>query len=292
MDFWSIVLNAYHSYFNYLIGELSSPFHNGGSYFYLLLLISLLVWMLEIIVPWRKNQSVFRKDFFLDAFYMFFNFFIFNLIFFIAFSSVTEKYFHLALNSLHLPKHLLNLDSLSHWIQFLIYFLIADFIQWLIHVFLHHNKFFWKAHQVHHSVTEMGFAAHLRYHWIETFVYKTGLYLILSWVLNFKLEYVFFLHSFTILIGHLNHANINIDYGFLKYVLNNPKMHIWHHSKELPSSHQKGMNFGITLSIWDYFFKTNYTPFNGKDITLGFDKIEKYPKSFLKQLIQPFKKSE
>lgn len=290
MNFWYIITSSYNGYYNYLVKELTNPFNNGGSYFYLLIVISLFAWMLELVLPWRKKQAIFRKDFWLDAFYMFFNFFIFNLIIFIALSSVTEKLFLQLTESIGFPKHLFDLSNLSIWIQFPIYFLLADFIQWSIHVLLHANKWLWKVHQVHHSVTEMGFAAHLRYHWVETLVYKTGLYIIVAWTLNFKLEYVFILHAFTILIGHLNHTNIDINYGPLKYILNNPKMHIWHHAKDLPDSHPKGMNFGITLSIWDYLFKTNYIPYDGRDIPLGFEKIEEYPSGFFQQFIKPFKK--
>ena len=50
------------------------------NYFWGLILLSFLVWGLEILFPWRKNQAIFRKDFWLDAFYMFFNFFIFAII--------------------------------------------------------------------------------------------------------------------------------------------------------------------------------------------------------------------
>jgi sterol desaturase/sphingolipid hydroxylase (fatty acid hydroxylase superfamily) len=67
-------------------------------------------------------------------------------------------------------------------------------------------------------------------------------------------------------------------------------MHIWHHAKELPKEHLSGMNFGITLAIWDYLFKTAYIPHDGRDIALGFDKIEQYPSNFFKQFFQPFKK--
>ena len=49
------------------------------NYFWGLILISLIVWVLEIVFPWRKEQSIFRKDFWLDAFYMFFNFFLFAI---------------------------------------------------------------------------------------------------------------------------------------------------------------------------------------------------------------------
>ena len=48
-----------------------------GNYFWGLIVISLIVWGLELLFPWRKQQAILRKDFFLDGFYMFFNFFIF-----------------------------------------------------------------------------------------------------------------------------------------------------------------------------------------------------------------------
>jgi sterol desaturase/sphingolipid hydroxylase (fatty acid hydroxylase superfamily) len=292
-EFLSLVGNAYNSYWNYFLKELSNPFNNGGSYFYLLIGISIFAWVLEIAHPWRKNQGIIRKDFFLDAFYMFFNFFIFNLIIFIALSSVSERFFQSFMEMIHLPKNgIINLQNLPLWLQFISYFVIADLIQYSIHVFLHRNKFLWRVHKVHHSVKEMGFAAHLRYHWIETLVYKTGLYIVLSWFLNFELQNVFILHAFSIFIGHLNHTNINLDYGIFRYVLNNPKMHIWHHAKEIPDNHQYGVNFGITLSIWDYLFKTASIPHDGKDIELGFKAVEKYPKSFMKQFFKPFKRQD
>ena len=292
-NFLSQISTIYSSYWNYLLKELTNPFNNGGSYFYLLIAISLLAWSLEIIVPWRKNQAIFRKDFWIDAFYMFFNFFIFNLLIFIVLSSLTAKYFQNFMQFIHLPKSgIFDLSSFSLWIQFPIYFLLADFVQWIIHVSLHKNKFLWKFHKIHHSVTEMGFAAHLRYHWLETLVYKTGMYIVLAWLLNFKLEHVFILHAFTILIGHLNHTNIALDYGIFKYVLNNPKMHIWHHAKKIPENLPFGMNFGITLSIWDYLFKTAYVPHDGKDIELGFEKIETFPRGFFAQFVNPFKKEK
>jgi sterol desaturase/sphingolipid hydroxylase (fatty acid hydroxylase superfamily) len=66
-------------------------------------------------------------------------------------------------------------------------------------------------------------------------------------------------------------------------------MHIWHHSKELVDK-RNGVNFGLSLSIWDYLFKTAYIPKSGRDIELGFDEIERYPRKFFGQMIAPFKK--
>ena len=289
MSFFETVVHLYKNYAKYLWNTITHPF-DYDNYFYYLIYVSIAVWILEIALPWRKEQKMFRKDFWLDAFYMFFNFYIFNLILFAALSSLSAKYFGNFVNMLGIPKSgIIDLSGLSLWIQFPIFFLLADFVQWSIHVTLHKFPILWKFHKVHHSVTEMGFAAHLRYHWMETIIYRIGLFAFMSWLLNFKLEYTFFLHAFTILIGHLNHANIALDYGPLKYILNNPKMHIWHHAKEIPKEHPNGMNFGITLSIWDYLFKTNYIPHDGRDIELGFDGIEKYPQSFIDLQVEPFK---
>lgn len=50
------------------------------NFFWGIIVISLLAWMLEIFFPWRKDQAIFRKDFWLDVFYIFFNFFIFTIV--------------------------------------------------------------------------------------------------------------------------------------------------------------------------------------------------------------------
>ena len=109
---------------------------------------------------------------------------------------------------------------------------------------------------------------------------------------GFEPSSVFVIYYINIAIGHLNHANLNLDYGPLKYVLNNPKMHIWHHAKELPASHKHGMNYGISLSIWDYIFGTDYIPSSGKDIELGFENMEKFPDSFVGQNVYPIGKKD
>jgi len=50
-----------------------------------------------------------------------------------------------------------------------------------------------------------------------------------------------------------------------------------------------GINFGISLSIWDYLFKTAYIPHSGKNIELGYDDDNTMPESFWGQIIRPFK---
>jgi len=257
------------------------------NYFYGLIIVSILVWMLEIAFPWRKNQAIIRKDFWLDAFYMFFNFFIFSIIIsgFYAIIEELSRGVGLSMESIALiPK-----DSIPNGLFIVIFFVLNDFVQWLTHVLLHKFNFLWRFHKVHHSVEEMGFAAHLRYHWMENLFYKPLKTFAVMILVGAEPEHAFFVHFFSIIIGHLNHANVRITWGPFKYVFNNSVMHLYHHAKVLPEDRRDGVNFGISLSIWDYIFKTNYIPQDKDgDYALGFDGIENYPKGFFRQLVTGF----
>ena len=284
-----IIKNSYSGYWNYLKNEILFQ-NNWHNYFYGLIIISLLVWLLEIIFPWRKKQSVFRKDFWLDTFYMFFNFFLLNLIVLIALSNTVAEIFNDTLKSIGLSLsnfQLFDSTDLPKWLGLFIFFLVSDFVQWNTHRLLHRLPWLWNFHKVHHSVKEMGFAAHLRYHWMEPVVYKSLLYIPMALVANYSAQDVAIVYFFSIAIGHLNHANLGWDYGYLKYIFNNPKMHIWHHAKQLPKHVRFGVNYGLTLSLWDYLFKTNYIPHNGRDVELGFKNDENFPKDFINQELYP-----
>lgn len=293
-DYLELIKNSYSGYWNYLKNEIITINH-WDNYFYGLIGISLLVWLLEIAFPWRKNQALFRKDFWLDTFYMFFNFFFLNLIVLIALSNTASKLFDDILGIVGLSVssfQLFDVNNLPLWLGLLIFFVVSDFVQWNTHRLLHRSNFLWNFHKVHHSVKEMGFAAHLRYHWMEPIVYKSLLYIPIAIIGGFDAQQVAIVHFFAIVVGHLNHANLGWDYGFLKYIFNNPKMHIWHHAKKLPEHVRYGANFGLTLSLWDYLFKTDYIPHNGRDIELGFDGDENFPKDFIGQEMYPLSKKQ
>jgi len=286
-----VISKSYRNYWNYLKHQIFEV-NNWDNFFYGLIIISLVVWVLEILFPWRKNQSIFRKDFWLDTFYMFFNFFLLNLIVLIALSNTAAEVFNDLLSVIGLQLsdlQLFDVDDMPKALGLFIFFLVSDFVQWNTHRLLHRVPFLWNFHKVHHSVKEMGFAAHLRYHWMEPIVYKSLLYIPIAIIGGFDAKDVAIVHFFAIAIGHLNHANLGWNYGPLKYVLNNPKMHIWHHAKNLPKHAKYGVNYGLTLSIWDYIFKTNYIPHDGRDIELGFEDDEKFPKNFIGQTIYPIK---
>lgn len=324
MKYLEVFINGYGSYASYLWSEITNPgLHN---YFYWLLAVSAFFFLLELVSPWRKEQKGFRKDFWLDFFYMFFNFFLFSLIIYNAASDVIINLFNDFL-ALFGVRNLvaLNVGTWPIWGHLLLGFILRDFIQWWIHRLLHFNKTLWEFHKVHHSVEEMGFAAHLRYHWMENVVYRTLEYIPLA-MIGIGLTDFFIIHIFTLAVGHYNHSNISVDGKvtagvlgalislfiismnsftmmtsvlvfigctlgcalilgrFMKYIFNSPEMHIWHHSYELPEDHKYGMNFGLTLAIWDYIFGTAHIPHDGRDIKLGFPGMEEYPDDFVGQM--------
>lgn len=259
------------------------------NYFWGLTVISLIVWGLEIAFPWRKNQAIIRRDFWLDAFYMYFNFFLFAIAISGFYKFLGLLFSDIGISSKSLT--LLDVSSLPMWGQLLIFFIILDFVQWFTHVLLHKYPFLWKFHKVHHSVKEMGFAAHLRYHWMENIIYKPLKTLGVMVLGGFEPEQAYIVHFVAITIGHLNHANIKITWGPLKYLFNNPVMHLYHHVYDLPKG-TYGVNFGISLSLWDYIFKTNYIPEDSGTIELGFPGDDTFPQDFLHQNIYGFVKEK
>ncbi|MFY0598049.1 MAG: sterol desaturase family protein [Cyclobacteriaceae bacterium] len=288
MLYWDVFYNSFKGTIDWVINSILMKVPWYENYFWGLIIISIVVWILEIAIPWRKHQSIIRKDFWMDCFYMFFNFFIFSILI-SGFYSMTEQLFSsigYGISSIAI----IDLSSLSRWAQLLIFFILLDFVQWITHVLLHRIDFLWQFHKVHHSVKEMGFAAHLRYHWMENVLYKPLKTLAVMLMGGFEPAAAFLIHFLSISIGHLNHANIKITWGPLKYVFNNSVMHLWHHAKNLPSQRRYGVNFGLSLSLWDYLFRTSYIPNTDGEIPIGFEGDEEFPKTFKNQFIFGFKR--
>ena len=332
-DILNTFINSYGGYASYLWGEITHPsLHN---YFYWLLIVSAFFFLLEWLKPWREGQALFRKDFWLDFFYMFFNFFLFSLVIYNAASNVVVMLLNdgiIALTGFDLQASN-PLRTLPMWSILLVGFVVRDFVQWWVHRLLHRVSWLWQFHKVHHSVEEMGFAAHLRYHWMENVVYRTFEYLPLA-LLGIGLYDFFIIHIFTLAVGHYNHSNFHVSGRvsgaffslllglamaggladitllqgetwfvkaafvagctfagafllgpFMKKIFNSPEMHIWHHAYELPKGREYGINFGITLAIWDYLFGTGAIPHDGKEIRLGFPGDETFPHDFKGQAV-------
>ena len=286
----NIFFEAIKNNFNWTIDSISFNVPWFQNYFWGLVVISLVVWVLEISFPWRKKQGIIRKDFFLDGFYMFFNFFLFSIAISGFYALFTVFFQNIGINMSSF--RLIDLDAFSKPVQLLVFFVLLDFVQWITHVALHRFTALWRFHKIHHSVKEMGFAAHLRYHWMENIFYKPLKTFAVMLLGGFEPEQAYVVHFIAITIGHFNHANLKISWGPLKYLINNPVMHLYHHAYELPKERAYGANFGISLSLWDYIFKTNYVPESSGDLKLGFKGDENIPHGFIGQLFYGFKKKD
>lgn len=288
MDILKVFFISFWESVNWTIDSITFQVPWYTNYFWGLILISFAVWGLEILFPWRKTQSIFRNDFWIDGFYMFFNFFVFSIAINGVYDVLLTLYHSFGFSSQSLA--LVNLKNYPTVIQLIVFFVLLDFVQWMTHIALHKFAFLWQFHKVHHSVKEMGFAAHMRYHWIENILYKPLKTLGIMILGGFEPEQAFIVHFATITIGHLNHANIRFTWGPLRFILNNPVMHLQHHAYKLPNG-RLGVNFGISLSLWDYLFKTNYNAKINGNTKLGFPGDEHFPKKLLSQLGFGFKKT-
>jgi len=171
------------------------------------------------------------------------------------------------------------------WLQIIVALLVVDFVQWAVHNLLHRVPFLWEFHKTHHSIVdgEMDWIVAMRFQWTEVVIYKSILYLPLAFF-GFG-EAAILTHAiFGTLIGHLNHANLDWEWGPFKYVLNSPNMHIWHHDYE--GDTHTTVNFGIIFSMWDWIFGTAKMP-GQPPAKLGFPGVEAFPTNFFTQSIWP-----
>jgi sterol desaturase/sphingolipid hydroxylase (fatty acid hydroxylase superfamily) len=99
-------------------------------------------------------------------------------------------------------------------------------------------------------------------------IYKVVIYVPLV-ILGVDDGVVFAIIVVSLLIQELIHANLRWDWGPLRYVVNSPRLHAWHHSVEMHGA--SGQNFAVNLTLWDFLFGTIYWPRDGSaPAELGF----------------------
>ena len=174
------------------------------------------------------------------------------------------------------------------WAQIIIALVVIDFIQWCVHNLLHRIPPLWELHKAHHSVKdgEMDWIVSFRFSWLEVIVYKSVLYLPMVFF-GFAWEALMVHAIFGTLIGHLNHSNLDLGHGPWRYILNSPRMHIWHHDYE--GNAKTTVNYGIIFSTWDWIFGTAKMPAD-PPAHLGFAGVETFPDNFFTQEIWPLER--
>lgn len=259
---------------------------NPRGYFFWLLVVSLFCFALERIRPWRRKQRAFRAGFAQDLFWLVFNGHFAGLALAYVSGWMLVALGHvLAIGHIRTPESIQLLSRTPLWVQFIIFLVLKDFLEWCVHNLLHRVSWLWQFHQLHHSIEELDFLGNFRFHWMESIVYKSLTYLPLV-VLGVNGTVILWVAIADTLIGHLNHANLNVSWGPLRYVLNSPRMHAWHHDAIPRGGH--GKNFGVVFSLWDFLFGTAYLPEAPSQPTrLGFDGLAQFPPGILARLTYP-----
>lgn len=251
------------------------------NYLFWLVVISLICLISERVFPWRKEQKLFRREWGQDLFWLLFNAYLFGLIMEIPFKEIQVFFDEAVIWSFgFLPSEFKIISGFPLWQEVLILLFIADFLEWAIHNLLHRWNWLWSFHRVHHSIITMDWIGNFRFHWLEIIVYKSLKYLPIA-LLGASGKSFLMVAVFSTFIGHLNHSNLNITWGPLRYILNSPRMHIWHHEKKLRG--KAGVNFAVVFSFWDWIFKTAYFPKNQEmPENIGFAGQEKISPKYLK----------
>lgn len=173
------------------------------------------------------------------------------------------------------------------WAQVLLAIVVADFGITLTHWASHRNEFLWRFHAVHHSVKRLygfnGLMKHPLHQAIELSAGAAPLALA-----GMPLD-VAYLLAFAVAIQLLlQHSNVDVRVGPLKYLLALSPVHRFHH---LNTGGEGDVNFGLFSNVWDWCLNTAYYQrtrrFASKDLGIGDQ--PNFPTGYFEQLAHPFR---
>jgi sterol desaturase/sphingolipid hydroxylase (fatty acid hydroxylase superfamily) len=252
-----------------------------------LAVISLGVAVAERIWPWRPQQRALRAHLGADVLHLIFNGHFLGVILYALATRLVLPPLDALLRDagLYASTYRAVAADWPLWAQLPVALLVSDFMQYWIHRLLHRVPLLWETHKTHHSVPdgEMDWIVAFRFQWTEVVVYRVLQYLPLAFF-GFGADAVMAFALFGTLIGHINHANLNVDYGPLRYLLNNPRMHVHHHDRARDG--RSTVNYGVVLSCWDYLFGTAHVPAD-PPAHIGFVGDERFPRGFFAQEAWP-----
>jgi sterol desaturase/sphingolipid hydroxylase (fatty acid hydroxylase superfamily) len=220
----------------------------GLDWFILDLLGSTLVFIaIEKLFPLYKGQAVFRREWQTDLKHFAVNHFLVGLILLTVNFTIHHGFAWLV-------SHDFQLAVQGIWFvpQLLLCILVADLAQYWTHRAYHEIPLLWKFHAVHHSAKTMDWLAGSRQHVLEIIATRVCV-LAPLFVLGFSEAVI---NTYIIVVGFqavLNHANVHLPWGPLKYLIVTPDFHHWHHSSDDEAIDR---NYAAHYSFLDYLFGT------------------------------------
>lgn len=176
------------------------------------------------------------------------------------------------------------------WVEWLIAFLVLDFVIWGQHVITHKIPILWRIHRVHHTDQDLDASSAVRFHPLEIIL---SIFIKSAAVLLLGTSAVLVVIFEAVVNGSaiFNHANFKVPTKLdhvLRWFIVTPDMHRIHHSIE---RREHDTNYGFALSIWDRLFRVySVEPELGHDnMIIGQpDAQEEGPETFLWSIVLPF----
>ena len=220
----------------------------GLDWFILDLLGSTLVFIvIEKLFPLYRGQAVFRREWQTDLKHFAINHFLVGLILFAVNFTIHNGFGWLV-------SHDFQLAVQRIWFvpQLLLCILVADLAQYWTHRAYHEVPLLWKFHAVHHSAKTMDWLAGSRQHVLEI-IFTRVCVLAPLFVLGFSEAVI---NAYILVVGFqavLNHANVHLPWGPLKYLIVTPDFHHWHHASDDEAIDR---NYAAHYAFLDHLFGT------------------------------------
>jgi sterol desaturase/sphingolipid hydroxylase (fatty acid hydroxylase superfamily) len=144
------------------------------------------------------------------------------------------------------------------WLQLPGVFLLGELMNWLLHWAKHKSAFLWRLHCQHHKEDQYSV-------WLTTHTYAPEVLLsgtIMTCVVlmaGFSRTALDAYLLFYSLVNLYQHSALPHSLGVLDKLIINPAFHRQHHGGEQ-------VNFGSTLTVWDWVFRTAGWPTGRRDL--------------------------
>jgi sterol desaturase/sphingolipid hydroxylase (fatty acid hydroxylase superfamily) len=151
------------------------------------------------------------------------------------------------------------------------------------HRLTHTIPFLWRFHAVHHSIERMDWVASARLHPFDS-AFTQAFTVLPLYLLGYGGGAFAGVAVFFTLLALFQHANVRLRFPFVRWVINTPEWHHWHHAIDAEATDK---NFG--LPIVDKMFGTAYLPKDKRPTAFGIH--DPVPQDgWLRHLAYPFTK--
>ncbi|RYF63295.1 MAG: sterol desaturase family protein, partial [Comamonadaceae bacterium] len=178
------------------------------------------------------------------------------------------------------------------WVSLLMYLVVLDFVEYLIHRGQHRWRWWWSLHALHHSQRQMTMWSDNRNHLLDDLLHDT-IIVVVAQLIGVAPGQFIAVVALTQLSESLQHANLRLSFGrWGERLWISPAFHRTHHAIGIghespapasgaaaadgarPATRLGGCNFGVLLPWWDLLFRSA-------------DFSTRYPRTGIRDQVEP-----